>query len=165
MPGGERTGRAKDPAGEGPVRCERKKKMKLFIGGYAQGKLNYVFQREKRKNPSKPESGFAVWDGEIPEKEQAAEALAQGKRIVINRFHEWVRTCMRQGEEPEERLEAFLKQCPGSMIISDEIGNGIVPVDGFERAYRERTGRLLVLLAERADEVVRVICGIGQKIK
>ena len=51
------------------------------------------------------------------------------------------------------------------MIISDEIGNGIVPVDAFERDYRERTGRMLITLASQADEVVRVICGIGQKIK
>ena len=50
-------------------------------------------------------------------------------------------------------------------MICDEIGNGIVPVDGFEREYRERTGKILVALAAGAKEVVRVICGIGQKIK
>ena len=43
--------------------------------------------------------------------------------------------------------------------------NGIVPIDSFEREYRERTGRILVKLAEQADEVVRVVCGIGQRIK
>ena len=47
----------------------------------------------------------------------------------------------------------------------DEIGNGIVPLDAFEREYREQTGRAEILLAKKADEVVRVICGIGQKIK
>ena len=59
----------------------------------------------------------------------------------------------------------FIKNVPDSIVISDEIGNGIVPLDNFEREYRERTGRILVKLAEQADEVVRVICGIGQKIK
>ncbi len=51
------------------------------------------------------------------------------------------------------------------IIISDEIGNGIVPVEAFEREYRERTGRILIQLAQKAEEVERVICGIGQKIK
>ena len=60
---------------------------------------------------------------------------------------------------------AFVETHPGCIIISDEIGNGIVPVNSFEREYRERTGRILVELAGRAEEVVRVICGIGQKIK
>ena len=39
------------------------------------------------------------------------------------------------------------------------------PLDAFEREYREQTGRAEILLAKKADEVVRVICGIGQKIK
>ena len=52
-----------------------------------------------------------------------------------------------------------------TIVIADEIGNGIVPLDAFEREYREQTGRAEILLAKKADEVVRVICGIGQKIK
>ena len=59
----------------------------------------------------------------------------------------------------------FVDQHPNCVMISDEVGNGIVPVDAFEREYRERTGRILVELARRADEVERVICGIGQRIK
>ena len=62
-------------------------------------------------------------------------------------------------------MASFLERHPDCIIISDEIGNGIVPLDGFEREYRERTGRMLVELADRAEEVIRVICGIGQRIK
>lgn len=51
------------------------------------------------------------------------------------------------------------------IIISDEIGNGVVPMDTFERKYREETGRLLIKLAEEAEEVERILCGIGQRIK
>ena len=51
------------------------------------------------------------------------------------------------------------------MIISEQIGCGIVPADAQERAIREKIGRMQIRLAETADEVVRVICGIGQKIK
>lgn len=71
---------------------------------------------------------------------------------------------MQEGN-PEEEIIAFLSKNPESIIISDEVGNGIVPIDFLEREYRERTGRILVKLANQADEVVRVICGIGQKIK
>jgi adenosyl cobinamide kinase/adenosyl cobinamide phosphate guanylyltransferase len=38
-------------------------------------------------------------------------------------------------------------------------------MEAEERIYRERTGRILEQLAAQADEVVRVVCGIGQKIK
>lgn len=51
------------------------------------------------------------------------------------------------------------------IIICDEVGNGIVPASPAEREYRERVGRILITLAQKAEEVERVICGIGQKLK
>ena len=44
-------------------------------------------------------------------------------------------------------------------MIADEIGCGIVPVDAFERAYRDEAGRLCQLLAREAGAVYRVIFG------
>ena len=51
------------------------------------------------------------------------------------------------------------------VIIADEIGNGVVPMDEADRTYREVAGRILIELAKEADEVHRVILGIGQRIK
>ena len=42
---------------------------------------------------------------------------------------------------------------------------GVVPVDKNERAAREAAGRLGCLLAQRADAVVRVFCGIPVYLK
>ena len=76
-----------------------------------------------------------------------------------------MRSSIRQEKNAEQEILEFIDNAPDCIVISDEIGNGIVPLDSFEREYRERTGRILVKLAEQADEVVRVICGIGQRIK
>ncbi len=127
--------------------------MKLVIGGYAQGKLAFVAGRCKA-------AGCRVWDGELPK-----EADAGAEVVVIDHFHNWIKSCMARGGCPETETEAFLENFPDCVIISDEIGNGIVPAEAFEREYRERTGRILVELAGKAEEVVRVICGIGQRIK
>lgn len=132
--------------------------MKLVIGGYSQGKLDYVL---KEKTPH----DFYVIDREIPTKAQLTEARESGKIIVINHFHEWMRIQMMEGESPEWKIMEFVSDNSNCIVISDEIGNGIVPMEHFEREYRERTGRMLVKLAEQADEVVRIICGIGQRIK
>ena len=51
------------------------------------------------------------------------------------------------------------------VLIGTEVGCGIVPMDAEERAKRERRGRLQCLIAERADRVVRMCCGIPQVIK
>ena len=66
---------------------------------------------------------------------------------------------------PEEEISGLLDAYGDCIIICDEVGNGIVPAGSAEREYRERVGRILILLAQRAEEVERVICGIGQKIK
>lgn len=127
--------------------------MKLVIGGYAQGKLTYVLGQYKA-------AACGVWDGELPK-----EADTGTGTVVINHFHNWIKDCMAGGGCPEAEVESFLENFPDCIIISDEIGNGIVPVEAFERQYREQMGRILVELAGRAEEVVRVICGIGQRIK
>lgn len=127
--------------------------MKLVLGGYAQGKLEYVL--EKYHLPE-----CAVWDGIWPD-----EAPLPGGTVVINHFHLWVRSRILEGGCPEEEVKILLKNAADCIIICDEIGNGIVPLEPLERDYRERVGRILIWLAREAEEVERVLCGIGQRIK
>lgn len=140
------------------VTYKEDEEMKLVIGGRAQGKLNYVLQHMTDEN-------YQIYDGVFPDEGELFNRSNMNEILIVNYFHKWVNKELKENRNPEEELEAFLKKGVRFVIISDEIGNGIVPVDAFERDYRERTGRMLITLASQADEVVRVICGIGQKIK
>ena len=51
------------------------------------------------------------------------------------------------------------------IVICDEIGCGLVPIDKFEREYRDLVGKICCNLAKEANKVHRVICGIGTVIK
>lgn len=51
------------------------------------------------------------------------------------------------------------------VVIATEVGGGVVPADPAERAGREAAGRLACLLAERADTVIRMFCGIPAVLK
>ena len=51
------------------------------------------------------------------------------------------------------------------IVICTETGCGLVPVDRAAREKREAEGRLACSLAERADTVVRVCCGLPQLLK
>ena len=66
------------------------------------------------------------------------------------------------GAELPALAEALSKN---EIVIATEIGGGLVPIDPQEREKREAAGRLACLLAERADTVVRVSCGLGQILK
>lgn len=64
--------------------------------------------------------------------------------------------------QPDTPLEQLLRK---EVVICDEIGCGLVPMDKGERQRRERVGRLCVALAREATQVIRVVCGLGQVIK
>ena len=51
------------------------------------------------------------------------------------------------------------------VVIATEVGGGVVPMDPAQRAAREAAGRLSCLLAQRAETVIRVCCGLPQALK
>ena len=54
---------------------------------------------------------------------------------------------------------------PEAVVITQEVGCGIVPVDAFDRAWREALGRAACCLAEISGTVILMNCGIAQAIK
>lgn len=122
----------------------------LILGGAYQGKRAYaemIFP------------GLTWADGEeIPFREIENAA-------AIDRFHLLVKRWMLAGKSAEDLTEKILGMNRKIIILCDEIGCGLVPVDAFEREYREAAGRVCVELAEHARRVDRVVCGIGMRMK
>ena len=86
----------------------------------------------------------------------------------MDHFHSYIENRMREGKKLSELLKIVEKlKCENSeiVLITDEIGYGIVPTDAFYREYRETHGRVCTQIAAEAKEVHRVICGIGTVIK
>lgn len=50
-------------------------------------------------------------------------------------------------------------------VILPEMGSGVIPMDEKALRLRENCGRLAVRLAEEADTVIRVVCGLPQVLK
>ena len=67
---------------------------------------------------------------------------------------------------PCEDLEALVDRlAEKQVVIATELGGGVVPADPVQRVKREAAGRLSCLLAQRADTVIRVCCGLPQLLK
>lgn len=130
--------------------------MEFFIGGRSQGKLNYVRNIH-------PEISL-ILDGENMDlDEKALENIKEP--FILNHFHILVKRLLEEEIDAYAFAERLINFCPNCIIISDEIGNGIVPMEKSERTWRETTGRLQCMLAAHSDTVVRVYCGLGEKIK
>ena len=61
--------------------------------------------------------------------------------------------------------EAFAAACAKDIVVCCEVGLGVVPIDPEERAWRELVGRTCARLAEHAEQVVRMTCGIPLVLK
>ena len=83
----------------------------------------------------------------------------------FSHLERFIRREMEAGRDPKEEVKALLERSDPRVVIADEIGCGLVPIDPFERAWREETGRILCALAREAEAVVRVHCGFPQAIK
>ena len=55
--------------------------------------------------------------------------------------------------------------CENAVVIARQVNGGIVPMDGEERAWRERYGLLLQKFARNAAHVTRIFCGLSEVLK
>ena len=124
--------------------------MEMIIGGAYQGKAAYA----KAQFPD------VDWKfgGEITEEELLKAEGSLG-------FQEYIRKALKAGEDLTGLAEKLAQQDTDVILVSEEVGYGIVPADAFERQYREAVGRMCTALAAKSRRVTRVVCGIGTVLK
>ena len=148
--GKEADGNGMNPDGGRGMDCREERKMWLITGGAFQGKLECAM---------KMRPGLQWADGEV-----CGPADIEGCGGIYH-FHQFIRRWLQGGRTKEELTDLVLSREDGIVIVTDEIGCGLVPVDEFERYYREETGRICVCLGERAERVYRVVCGVPVRLK
>ena len=114
--------------------------MILVIGGLASGKRDFI----------KTEYGYSDKD--------MADAVINECPVLFN-LQDLVAARL---ADADTLLPDLLEK---QIVICNEVGCGIVPIDKADRAAREATGRLCLALAQKAEKVVRVYCGIPTAIK
>lgn len=85
---------------------------------------------------------------------------------LMENFYLTVKKWLDEGLDPLQETERLLAECGAeTVILLDEVGSGIVPIEQSERQWREAVGQVGCLLAERAETVTRMVCGIPTVIK
>ena len=129
--------------------------MILITGGAWQGKLDFARELAAQAGKEMPE----VAEGQTDSFDSAMS------RPIIHDFHEYIRRILKEGKSVEEFITSIEKKNQDAIIISNELGCGIVPMEPEDREWREVTGRSSVRLAKEAVAVYRLVCGIATRIK
>ena len=101
-----------------------------------------------------------AWQGQ----EELARRENPGATVLAD-FHETIRAAVDAGEDPRSFARRICLEQPDAVIVANEVGAGVVPVSAEARAFREAVGRALCVMAQEAQQVTRVVCGIGVRIK
>lgn len=129
--------------------------MYLIIGGHAQGKLAWAKEHFGLTDDQ-------ILDGAAVSLDETGFRFAD-KRALYN-LQELLYRALEQGNS-SRIIDRLLQLPPEAIIICNEVGAGLVPMDRQERQRRDLVGRTCCRLAEQAKEVWRIYCGLPQKIK
>ncbi len=122
--------------------------MRMVIGGLGQGQIEYGASL----------AGIAL--AEAADGAICSLAEIEEKKMVYN-LHLLIKRLLLEGEDPYRILSHINEQ----VIVTDEIGGGLVPIDGFERQWREVCGRICGEIAQKAQSVDRLYCGLAMRLK
>ncbi len=94
---------------------------------------------------------------------------AADRFILVDCLTLWISNLMHAGLDVEKaglELAGALGGLSGQVcLVSNEVGQGIVPDNAMAREFRDHAGRMHQVIAAAADEVVFVTAGLAQKLK
>jgi adenosylcobinamide kinase / adenosylcobinamide-phosphate guanylyltransferase len=100
------------------------------------------------------------------------EAAEQWEAVLLDSLTLWVSARILSGESEEKTLEAFDCFLEGAkalatplVLVSDEVGLGVVPESDAGRKFRETLGLVNQRAAAVAEEIHLCVAGIGVRIK
>jgi adenosylcobinamide kinase/adenosylcobinamide-phosphate guanylyltransferase len=85
-----------------------------------------------------------------------------GPPLLIDCLGLWL---VRGSEDPDELVEAW-RQCQREVVlVTNEVGSGVVPATESGRTFRDGLGRINARLAAEADEVWHCVAGVACRLK
>lgn len=83
----------------------------------------------------------------------------------VSNYHQLVKRLIENGQNAVSYTERVCRENTDLIVIINEVGSGIVPLEKSDRLWCEQVGMAGSLIAKNSDMVVRLICGIPIVIK
>lgn len=127
-------------------------------------------ERIARHRAERPEGWETV--EEPLDLEGALGRIPAGAGVLLDCLTLWVANAMEAGLDDEEIAERARKAAAllagrggEAVVVSNEVGSGIVPADPTTRRYRDLLGRVNGIWAEAADRTLLVLAGRAVELR
>lgn len=101
--------------------------------------------------------------------EAIADTAAAGTLVVVDCLTLWLSNILGAGSESDRETDRLMAACAAApatiVLISNEVGLGIVPDNALARAFRDAQGRLNQRVAADAETVVFLAAGLPLTLK
>ena len=124
--------------------------MHLIIGGAFQGKTQFARSR------------FGLSEADIF---PCAGTQIDFSKRCITHLEAYTEACTRENRDPAALFRENPAVWQDSVLILGDISAGVVPMDPELRRWREENGKFGRYLAEHAESVHRIFCGLEQRLK
>lgn len=139
--------------------------MILVYGGAYQGALDFARSLLKDNYVELPD--LIQWEELLAAGDEGLSDPGMDLGLLIAGVEDWLEASYHLSEADwAESLALLSESMPESMvIIMEDQGQGVVPLDADLRAKREANGRALQYFASQATEVYRVMAGQALRLK
>jgi adenosylcobinamide kinase/adenosylcobinamide-phosphate guanylyltransferase len=161
--------------------------MILITGGIKSGKSSLALElAKKRKGPRAFLATSEAFDGEMKARIKRHKAergsgfklyeeptdiftplkTIKANVIVIDCITVWVSNLIYYKKDLKEYFKKFISSLSGNeIIVTNEVGLGVIPDNALSREYVDRLGEINKMLTKKADEVYLMVSGIKIKVK
>jgi adenosylcobinamide kinase / adenosylcobinamide-phosphate guanylyltransferase len=123
-------------------------------------------ERIRRHRASRPDGWTTL---EVPlALDDAIRAVEEGACLVLDCLSLWVSNEMEAGTSEDALVaegrsiaSSLARRAAPTLVITNEVGLGIVPVNELARRYRDVIGRVNAVFVEASDKAYFVIAGRG----
>jgi adenosylcobinamide kinase/adenosylcobinamide-phosphate guanylyltransferase len=130
------------------------------------------FERRVQLHRKRRPAGWETLEIGGGELDAVLEAAEQREAVLLDSLTLWVSARMLDGEAEEATLEALDRFLKGAgalatpfILVSDEVGLGVVPESETGRRFRDVLGLVNQRAAAVAEEVHLCVAGLGVRIK
>lgn len=165
LTGGSRSGKSRHA-----IQLSKKYNKKIFLA--TAEPLDEEMQERIKKHQEERGEGWITLEEPLDLSTVLKKEQGHFEVLVLDCITLWLNNLIMSGADREQilaKLHLFIEECKNSkgtvIVITNELGSGIIPMDPSTRAFRDVAGEANQILAAEFDEVINMVSGIPVIIK